>query len=59
MGLGNVQRASIPIYRRAEVREAIAKNKPIFLVDGEQCADILWRLDLYHFFKDVIDLCKK
>jgi CRISPR-associated protein Cmr3 len=46
MGLGNVQRASIPIYRRAEVREAIAKNKPIFLVDGEQCADILWRLDL-------------
>lgn len=42
MGYGNVTRDSIPIYRYAEVREAIAKGKPIFLVDGEQCADILW-----------------
>jgi len=45
-GLGDVARASIPIYRRAEVLEAIAKGEPIFSVDGEQCADILWKLGL-------------
>jgi hypothetical protein len=41
-GYGGVTRDNIPIYRYAEVKEAIAKGKPIFLVDGEQCADILW-----------------
>lgn len=45
-GLGDVARASIPIYRRAEVLKAIAKGEPIFSVDGEQCADMLWKLGL-------------
>ena len=44
-GWGNIARDSIPIYRYAEVREAIAKGRQIFLVDGEQCADILWMLN--------------
>jgi phage/plasmid-associated DNA primase len=46
MGLGKVERASIPIYRYADVRKAIANNQQIFIVDGEQCADALWALDL-------------
>ncbi|MEG4812473.1 DUF3987 domain-containing protein [Microcoleus sp. F8-D3] len=46
MGLGNVQRASIPIYRRADVQKAIANGDYIFIVDGEQCADALWDLGL-------------
>jgi len=41
-----VVRASIPIYRRAEVREAIAKGEPIHIVEGEPCADLLWKLGL-------------
>jgi CRISPR-associated protein Cmr3 len=41
-----VIRASIPIYRRAEVREAIAKGEPIHIVEGEPCADLLWKLGL-------------
>jgi hypothetical protein len=45
-GYGGVTRDSIPIYRYAEVKEVIAKGKPIFLVDGEQCADILWEFNL-------------
>ncbi|WP_373538020.1 DUF5906 domain-containing protein [Microcoleus sp.] len=46
MGLGNVQRANIPIYRRADVQEAIANNQQIFIVDGESCADALWAIGL-------------
>jgi hypothetical protein len=46
MGYGGVPRDNIPIYRYAEVREAIANGKQIFLVDGEQCADILWEFNL-------------
>jgi hypothetical protein len=45
-GWGDVVRASIPIYRRAEVREAIAKGETIFAVEGEPCADLLWKLGL-------------
>jgi len=45
-GYGSVTRDNIPIYRYAEVKEAIAKGKLIFLVDGEQCADILWDFNL-------------
>jgi CRISPR-associated protein Cmr3 len=44
-GWGDVVRDSIPIYRYAEVQEAIAQGKPIFLADGEQCADILWHFN--------------
>jgi len=46
MGLGKVQRASIPIYRYADVQKAIANGQLIFIVDGEQCSDFLWDLGL-------------
>ena len=46
MGLGDVQRASIPIYRYADVQKVIANGHYIFIVDGEQCADALWALGL-------------
>jgi putative DNA primase/helicase len=46
MGLGDVERASIPIYRYADVQKAIANGDYIFIVDGEQCADALWVLGL-------------
>ena len=46
MGYGNVTRDSIPIYRYTEIQEAIAQGRQIFLVDGEPCADILWRFNL-------------
>jgi putative DNA primase/helicase len=46
MGLGDVQRASIPIYRYGDVQKAIANGDYIFIVDGEQCADALWVLGL-------------
>jgi hypothetical protein len=45
-GYGGISRDSIPIYRYAEVKEAITQGKLIFLVDGEQCADILWGYNL-------------
>ena len=45
-GLGNVQRASIPVYRYADIQKAIADNQLIFITDGEQCADSLWKLGL-------------
>jgi len=41
-----VVRASIPVYRYAEVRKAIAKGEPIHIVEGEPCADLLWKLGL-------------
>jgi hypothetical protein len=41
-----VARASIPVYRYAEVRKAIAKGQPIHIVEGEPCADLLWKLGL-------------
>ncbi len=46
MGIGNVQRASIPIYRYADVQKAIANGNYIFIVDGESCADALRALGL-------------
>ncbi|MEG4395844.1 DUF5906 domain-containing protein [Microcoleus sp. BROC3] len=46
MKLGDVQRASIPIYRYAEAQKAIANGDYIFIVDGESCADALWDLGL-------------
>src|SRR4028119_1945701 len=45
-GWGDVVRASIPIYRYAEVQEAIAKRQPIHIVEGEPCVDLLWKLGL-------------
>jgi putative DNA primase/helicase len=39
-------RASIPIYRYLEVREAIDRDEPIFIVEGEGVADTLWGLGI-------------
>lgn len=44
--LKGIARASIPIYRYADIQKAIADNQLIFIVDGEQCADSLWNLGL-------------
>jgi CRISPR-associated protein Cmr3 len=45
-GWGDVVRASIPVYRYAEVRKAIARGEVIFIVEGEPCADFLWKFGL-------------
>jgi len=45
-GLGKIPRQEIPIYRYAEVREAVAAGKTIFIVEGEPCADALWNLGI-------------
>jgi Protein of unknown function (DUF3987) len=45
-GMGKVARASIPIYRYEQIQNAIASGQPIFLVEGETCADALWGLGL-------------
>lgn len=45
-GYGTIERSQIPIYRFEEVRKAIADRKPIFIVEGESCADALWNLGL-------------
>src|SRR4028119_102885 len=44
--VNKVARASIPVYRYAEVRKAIANGETIFTVEGEPCADLLWKLGL-------------
>ncbi len=36
----------IPIYRYAEVQEAIAQNQQIFIVEGEKAADALWSIGI-------------
>ena len=41
-----VARASIPVYRYADVQNAITRNETIYLVEGEPCADLLWKLGL-------------
>ena len=45
-GLGEVKRENIPIYRYKEVKEAIANEENIFIVEGEGKADLLWSLGL-------------
>jgi len=45
-GLEGIDRQNIPVYRYAEVKKAMADCQPIFLVEGESCADILWGLGL-------------
>jgi hypothetical protein len=45
-GLKGIKREDIPIYRYAEITEAIALGKTIFIVEGETCADSLWILGL-------------
>jgi hypothetical protein len=45
-GLKGIEREDIPIYRYAEITEAIAAAQTIFIVEGEACADALWNLGL-------------
>ena len=45
-GTEGIAREDIPIYRYAEIQQAIANNELIYLVEGEACADILWKLGL-------------
>jgi phage/plasmid-associated DNA primase len=44
--LKGISRASIPVYRYADIQKVIADDQLIFIVDGEQCADYLWDLGL-------------
>lgn len=46
VGIEEVARENIPIYRYAEIKKAIANNELIFIVEGESCADVLWGLGL-------------
>ncbi|MEG4626331.1 DUF3987 domain-containing protein [Microcoleus sp. w1-18aA5] len=43
-GTEGVERENIPVYRYAEVREAIANNELIFIAEGEDNVDRLWAL---------------
>jgi hypothetical protein len=45
-GLGNLDRASIPVYRYAEVRAAIEQGCHIFVAEGESAVDALWAIGL-------------
>jgi CRISPR-associated protein Cmr3 len=45
-GTEGIAREDIPIYRYAEIQQAIANNELIYLVEGEACADIFWKLGL-------------
>lgn len=45
-GLGKIPREEIPIYRYAEIRDAISKGETIFITEGESCADALWNLGI-------------
>ena len=45
-GLKGIKREDIPVYRHAEIQKAIAQRKTIFIVEGEVCADALWKLDI-------------
>ena len=42
----HIDRHEIPIYKYAEIREAIKDGLQIFFVEGEKCADILWSLGI-------------
>ncbi len=45
-GLKGIKREDIPVYRYAEIKEAIAEGKTIFIVEGESCADAMWSIGL-------------
>jgi predicted P-loop ATPase len=45
-GTEGIAREDIPIYRYAEIQQSIANNELIYLVEGEACADIFWKLGL-------------
>lgn len=45
-GLKSIKREDIPVYRYAEIKEAIAEGKTIFVVEGEPSADAMWSIGL-------------
>jgi AAA domain len=45
-GLKGIKREDIPVYRYAEIQEAICQGKTVFVVEGEPCADALWSIGL-------------
>ncbi|OKH38336.1 hypothetical protein NIES2119_09880 [[Phormidium ambiguum] IAM M-71] len=45
-GLTGISRDEISVYRYHEIRQAIKDKQPIFIVEGEPCADALWDLGL-------------
>jgi phage/plasmid-associated DNA primase len=45
-GVKGIDKNQIPIYRYAEVKQAISEGQTIFIVEGEPCADALWNLGI-------------
>ncbi len=45
-GLGGIKLGDVAPYRYPEVLEAIKQGQPIFVVEGEPVADLLWDLDI-------------
>jgi replicative DNA helicase len=45
-GVPDKIKPTIPIYRYAEVREAIAANQQVVIVEGETSADSLWNIGI-------------
>ncbi|MDJ0902092.1 MAG: AAA family ATPase [Xenococcus sp. MO_188.B8] len=45
-GLKGIKREDIPVYRYAEIQEAISQGRTIFIVEGESCADAMWSIGL-------------
>lgn len=43
---GHLDRAEIPVYQLEDVKRAIASGLPVFIVEGEPCADALRSLGL-------------
>jgi len=43
---GHLDRVEIPVYQLDEVKRAIASGSPVFIVEGEPCADALRSLGL-------------
>jgi len=43
---GHVDRADIPVYQLGEVKRAITLGEPVFIVEGEPCADLMRSLGL-------------
>jgi len=43
---GHIDRAEISVYQLGEVKRAIASGSPVFIVEGEPCADALRSLGL-------------
>lgn len=45
-GYGSINTPDIPLYRYAEVKEAIARGETIVLCEGESTADAFWEKDI-------------